>query len=142
MVSTTSLIYTFDSVGPRGVIPKVVRYNLENGGQGTYLNLVFGNRCNESDSVDTLSVSNNGDRAKLLATVAATVIDVTGRFPDMTVYAKGSTRARTRLYQMGIFGHWDLIAPLFDVFAYINGIWVPAVKNVNYDAFAVKRKLL
>nr|WP_157986640.1 hypothetical protein [Chitinophaga alhagiae] len=89
-----------------------------------------------------MSISNNGDKAKLLATVAATVIDVTSRFPDMMVYAKGSTRARTRLYQMGIFGHWDLIAPLFDVFAYIHGIWVPAEKNVNYDGFAVKRKLI
>lgn len=32
------------------------------------------------------------------------------------VYAKGSTPARTRLYQIGIISNWDQIEPLLEVY--------------------------
>lgn len=137
--SASGLIYTFDSIGPNGIIHKIVRYDLENSGGGSFLNLVFGNGAGEAGKIDTMSVTNNGDRARLLATVAATVVEVTNRFPDLMVYAKGSTAARTRLYQMGIFTHWELIAPVFEVLGFKNGDWEEARRHVNYDAFIVRK---
>jgi hypothetical protein len=138
-VSASLLVYTFESVGPKGGIQKMVRYDLQNVGGISFFNLVFGN-CSEGGAIDTLTVSNNGDRAKLLSTVAATVLEVTSHFPDIRVYAKGSTPARTRLYQMGIFHHWELIAPVFDVYAFTRGSWVRAKRCGNYEAFVVRRK--
>src|SRR5688572_18026618 len=54
-----------------------------------------------------ISELNNQDRDKILATVAAMVLEFTEHFPEVWVYAQGSTLARTRLYQMGIAAHWD-----------------------------------
>lgn len=139
-VSASALEYTFTSIGPHGRIKKIVRYYRERMGFFSYLSLVFGNVIEGAPEVDTLSVSNNGDRDKLLATVAATVFEVTARYPEIFVIAKGSTRARTRLYQIGVFGHFGLIAPLFVVFGLRNGRWRPARRNINYEAFAVIRK--
>jgi hypothetical protein len=57
------------------------------------------------------------------------------------VYAKGSTPARTRLYQMGISANWADIAPLLYVYGYEqNKGWEPFQKNIRYHAFLVKRK--
>lgn len=141
-VSASGLIYTFESIGPKGIIHKIVRYDLQNAGGRSFLNLVFGNGAVETDKIDTASVTNNGGRARLLATVAATVVEVTNRFPDLMVYAKGSTAARTRLYQMGIFAHWEFVTPVFEVFAFKNGDWQEAKRHVNYDAFVVRKRML
>ncbi len=51
---------------------------------------------------------NNPDKEKILATVAATVVEFTNHFPYVMVYAKGSNAARTRLYQNGIFASWSI----------------------------------
>jgi hypothetical protein len=52
--------------------------------------------------VDDSIRSNNGDRDKVLATVAFTALDFTDEFPEALIVMEGSTSARTRLYQMGI----------------------------------------
>lgn len=82
------------------------------------------------------------DRDKISATVAATVLDFTENFPDIMVYAKGSTPARTRLYQMGIISNLDQIEPLLEVYEFVGENWERFAKNVNYEAFIVLRKKL
>lgn len=54
-----------------------------------------------SGEIDDLSVSNNQDTKKVLATVAKTVVDFIEQHPKAIVM-EGSTPARTRPYQMGI----------------------------------------
>ena len=73
--------------------------------------------------------------------IAATVLEFTRHFPDVIVYAKGSTSARTRLYQIGIVANWKEIEPLLYVFGFEQKKgWEPFQRNVNYQAFLVKRK--
>lgn len=67
-----------------------------------YFNLGFGDLNQKTGKVDDLAVTNNLDREKILATIAATVLECTRHFPDIMIYAQGSTRVRTRLYQIGI----------------------------------------
>jgi hypothetical protein len=62
-----------------------------------------------------------------LATIAATVLEFTKRFPDVMVYAKGSTPARTRLYQIGISANWDEIVNLHTL-------------KGNLDAFRIQKE--
>lgn len=50
-------------------------------------------------------MSNNNDREKVLATVAAIVIDFTNRKPDAMVLMDGGTDSRKRLYQMKVSNH-------------------------------------
>jgi len=92
-------MYRFFSEGPRGRISKGVIYSLI---EGNLFNLGFGNWNEKLQELDDTSRSNNGDRDKVLATVAFTALDFTSKFPDARIFAVGSTSARTRLYQMGI----------------------------------------
>ena len=77
------LDFEFESNGPKGSIRKVVRYSPRNVDGMTYFNLGFGD-WNESEArIDDVSTTNNQDTQKVLATVAATVLDFTAAYPDM-----------------------------------------------------------
>lgn len=138
----TCLNFEFFSDGPKGKIKKVIRFNPQNIDGITYFHLAFGDWNDQSKQLDDKAVSNNQDRAKILATVAAAILDFTGNDPDMMVYAQGSTPARTRLYQMGIASNWHEIESLLYVYGFTNDKWCPFEKNVNYEAFLVQRKML
>ena len=139
--SESHLDFEFDCEGPKGKIRKIVRYRPLKTGSLSYFNLGFGDFNPKTGKIDDLAVTNNQDRDKILATIAATVMEFTSHYPDAVVYAQGSTPARTRPYQMGISTNWPQIAPLLYVFGYEqNSGWEPFQKNARYDAFLVKRK--
>ena len=56
---------------------------------------------------DGLTVTNNGDSKKVLATVASTLFTFTDLYPNAHILAVGATYARTRLYRMGIANNFD-----------------------------------
>ena len=103
-------------------------------------NLAFGDRDEESGEIDDKSISNNGDSDMVLATVVSTVYAFTERYPDSWVFATGSTKARTRLYRRGLTKYLLEIRRDFQVFGLIDDEWEPFEKDVNYEAFLVKRK--
>src|SRR5258706_11641864 len=129
------LDFEFESEGPNGRIKKVVRYSPQNANGVTYFNLSFGDWNEETQGIDDSAISNNKDRERILATVAATLMEFTSRFPDVIVYAKGSSPARTRLYQMGISANWSEIEQFLLIYGFTNGAWKPFKKNANYKAF-------
>jgi hypothetical protein len=134
------LNYVFDSVGPKGTIKKIIRFTARNANGTTYFNLGFGDLNIETGKIDDMVITDNKDRDKILATIASAVLDFTSLFPDIMVYAKGSTPVRTRLYQMGIAANFDEIQPLLDVYGFTGLAWQRFEKNINYDAFLVIRK--
>ncbi len=139
-VNEMLLDYAFESDGPKGKIKKLVTFVPQNAEGITYFNLGFGDLDTETGKINDLAISDNKDTEKILATIAATVLEFTRHFPDIMVYAKGSTPSRTRLYQMGISGNWKEIEPLLTVFGFKNGKWQPFEKNINYQAFLALRK--
>lgn len=134
------LDYEFHSEGPHGKIKKVVRFTPRNANGITYFNLGFGDFNVANKNIDDQAISNNHDREKILATVALTVLEFTEHFPDLWIYAQGSTPSRTRLYQMGIAANWNEIEPLLYVYGFVKGEWQSFRKSVNYEAFMVIRK--
>ena len=134
------LDFQFESDGPKGKIKKLVSYTLQNAGGFSYFNLAFGDIDETTGELNDLARSDNEDRNKILATIAATVIEVTENFPDIMVYAEGSTPAGTRLYRIGIAANWEEIESILTVYGLINGKWQPFTKNVNYEAFMGLRK--
>lgn len=88
--SDTYLDFEFDSDGPKGKIRKIVRYSPQNAGGITYFNLGFGDLNQRTGKIDDLAITNNQDRDKILATIAATALEFTEHFPDVMVYATGS----------------------------------------------------
>ena len=131
--------FEFDSIGPKGTVSKVVRYaeiNLRN-----FYNLGFGDKDELTGFVSDLTVTNNDDSQKVLATVAATLYAFTEAYPNATVIATGSTEARTRLYRMGIANNLETIARDFEVLGLTAAQeWEPFRKNTTYGAFLVTRK--
>ncbi len=130
--------YLFVSVGERGTIAKVVEYSPTL--NPDEYNLAFGDYNPATGELDDQVKSNNGDRDKVLATVSATAIDFLNWYPDATIFAKGSTQARTRTYQMGINRFYSEITQDHDVFGFTNGTWETFEPNKPYEAFKMKRK--
>ncbi len=129
--------YEFLSEGPKGTIRKIVVYQLVG---GNFYNLAFGDWNEENLRLDDDTRSNNSDRDKVLATVANTVIDFVQYHPSATVHAKGSTPAKTRLYQMGINQNWTYINLLFRIKGLAEGVFRPFEQNKNYEAFLLEPK--
>ena len=130
--------FEFTSVGPKGEIPKLVVYS-KTGVKNLY-NLAFGDKDPNTGDFDDLAVTNNGDSQKVLATVASTIYAFTYKYPNALVIVKGSTKARTRLYQMGISKNLEDITTHFMVFGEKDGIVYPFERNIGYDAFLITRK--
>jgi hypothetical protein len=138
---STPVVYdfSFESTGPNGRIPKRVEYELTLIDGKSYLNLALGDWIKGIEYLDHLAISNNNDSYKIMSTVVATLIEVLQRHPDMFVYAEGSTRARTRLYQIGINSNLNDESRI-NVFGLKNGVWEPFRKSINYKAFSAQLK--
>jgi len=105
-----------------------------------FFNLGFGDWNEELQQTDDSSRTNNGDRDKVLATVAFTALDFTNQFPTARIAVEGSTPARTRLYQMGIADNLMEINENFEINGLLDGRMELFQRGRNYEAFLIKRK--
>lgn len=137
--SDRMMTFEFVSEGKKGLIHKLVKYQPTNL-KGLY-NLAFGDKAPETGEIDDKVISNNGDSEKVLATVVATVYAFTDKYPDAWVYATGSTKARTRLYRMGISKFLDEVSSDFEILGELNDDWETFKTDVEYEGFLVRRKL-
>ena len=131
-------VYEFNSIGLCGRITKLVQYTPTN--YKDLYNLGFGDKNIESGEIDDQVISNNGDSEKVLATVVATLYAFTDKHQDALVYATGSTKSRTRLYRMGITKYLEEAQQDFEIYGEIEDDWEEFQKDVDYEAFLVKRK--
>jgi hypothetical protein len=136
-VSDDYCLYSFYSEGPKGLIRKAVIYTKL--GPGLF-NFAFGDWHEEYRILDDSVRTNNGDRDKVLATVAFTALDFTLQFPDVLLHIEGSTPARTRLYQMGIGNNISEINKNFDIRGFRLQKWEPFIQGRNYDKFLAQRR--
>jgi hypothetical protein len=132
-------IYEFVSEGPKGSIKKMVEYT-ETATENVY-NLGFGDYDESTKSINDISVTNNGDSLKVLATVASTVYAFIEKHPDAYILATGSTNVRTRLYRMGITNNLAEITEDFVVYGFTEkGIWEEFEIGEDYEAFLITKK--
>jgi hypothetical protein len=132
------MVFEFTSQGPKGQIPKLVKYSETN--LKDMYNLAFGDKDTKTGRINDTIISNNGDSDMILSTVVSTVYAFTDKYPDAWVFATGSTKARTRLYRMGITKYITEIKKDFQVFGLRDDEWEKFEKEVEYEAFLVKRK--
>jgi len=137
--SPLTYYYEFYSHGPKGKIKKVVQYQQVSMDEEVF-NLGFGDVEFETGEVNDLSISNNQDTRKVLATIAQTVVAFVEDHPKAVIMAKGSTPSRTRLYQMGIAQFWDEIGKMFEVKGLIDNEWQSFEKGKNFEAFFIFKK--
>ena len=139
LVDAEAKTYEFVSDGIKGSIVKLVQYSPMYGSNDFY-NLGFGDKDLATGGFNDMVISNNGDTQKVIVTVASTVLDFTDRYPDVWVFATGSTPARTRLYQIGITTNLELITSNFEVFGLTKDGWKDFEIGTNFEAFLIKRK--
>jgi hypothetical protein len=133
--------FDFISEGCNGKILKRIEF-LPSPWSNVY-NLAFGD-IKENGELDDLTISNNGDRNKILATIVKVVVEYTNAFPDRWVYFRGSTENRTRLYRMAIGLHLEELSEMFEILADLNGNlqFTRFRKGLNVKAFLVKGKFI
>ena len=132
-------IYEFNSEGPKGLVKKMVIYT-ETTTENVY-NVGFGDYDESTNGINDLSVTNNGDSLKVLATVASTVYAFTEKYPTAWILATGSTTVRTRLYRMGITNNLAEITEDFVVYGFTDkGNWEEFEIGEDYEAFLITKK--
>jgi hypothetical protein len=130
--------FDFTSVGLR-IIHKVVIY--QKLPRPDSYNLVLAD-VNEYNQLDDFSVSDNGDRDKILATVVQTLFTFFEQHPLAAVSFTGSTSARTRLYQVAIARELDRAGERLDVYGLIDDQPEPFERNKPYVGFVIFQKQL
>ena len=133
--------FKFVSTGHNGEILKMVLFT-PTSLPGVY-NLAFGD-MDEKGDINDLTVSNNGDRNKILATILKLVDEYTCKYPDRYIVFKGSTEHRTRLYRMAVGIHLEELSETYEIYADLTGDWkfVKFQKGLNIKAFLIKRKCI
>lgn len=135
---STLTIFEFISEGKKGMISKIIQFQ-ETKQEGLY-NLVFGDKNILSGRIDDLSVSDNGDTEKVLATVITAVYAFFDKHPEAWVYVTGSTKVRTRLYRMGITKFYPEMIKDFELYGEANHEWHRFEIGKDYDAFLAEQK--
>jgi hypothetical protein len=129
--------FEFISVGPKGNIRKKVKFLKIS--KEVY-NFSFGD-INEVTGLDNDKIiSNNGDRDKILLTLASIINHFTEIFANAMIYILANTASRTRLYQMNISKYRHEIEKNFKILGYKNGRWESFRSNQQYESFLVYRK--
>jgi hypothetical protein len=131
-------VYAFISAGIKGDVLKVVQY--EKTAEGDTYNLAFGDFNVETGELDDRSITNNGDREKVLATVAATVVDFLNSHPHAKVRAQGSTEVRTWLYQRKLNQYFEEVTENFSLWGRTAAGWEEFERNKDYQAFLIQPK--
>ncbi|KIQ22243.1 MULTISPECIES: DUF6934 family protein [Flavobacterium] len=147
--NTETTIFEFKSIGPNGEITKVIIFNATQSKE--IYNLAFGDliydEVHKRYILDDSIITNNGDRNKILATVASSVYIFTEKYPKKMVFFKGSTLARTRLYRRALSINLEELSETFIIFGSIKNEFgnvnsVPFKSNGDFFGFIIKRKEL
>lgn len=134
-------VFEFVSVGKYGSIAKRIAF-IPTELPEVY-NLAFGD-INEEGEIDDYTISDNGDRNKILATLAKVIELYTNKYPERWIYFRGSTKERTRLYRMAVSLNLEELSEKFEIYADLNDSeeFLPFQKNMHISAFLVKRKIV
>ena len=136
--SSESLRFDFISEGSRTIRKAVIYQKLP---RPAAFNLVLVD-VDEYNQLDDFSVSDNGDRDKVLATVIQTLFSFFEKHPHASVSFTGSTPARTRLYQAAIARELDRAHERLDIYGLVDDQPEPFERNKAYAGFVIFQKPL
>jgi hypothetical protein len=145
--SRNSTLFEFTSVGDKGSIQKIIRFSATES-ENIY-NLGFGNKVSVVDknfTVDDTTINDNGDRDKILATIAQAIKIFTRSYPENYVYFTGNSSSRNRLYRMAISVNLKELSKEFVIFGILYDGYLNSTKVISFDprenfaGFLIKRK--
>ena len=130
--------FEFISEGTKGAIRKLIEFQTTS--DIDVFNLAFGDKDTATGDLNDLAVTNNGDTEKVLATVVAALYVFFDNYPTAYVYATGSTKARTRLYRMGITKFYKEMQTDFYLYGQLGDDYPEFKLDKEYDGFLAQRK--
>ena len=104
-----------------------------------FYNLGFGDLSGEGELSDEV-VTNNGDMSKVLATVVSTLFVFLEVNPTATVFFKGSTPFRTKLYQRIIQSNLVDVGSMLIVSGIKHGTEEAFTNRTEYDSFLIRKR--
>lgn len=133
------LIFVFFSIGKKGVVTKVVVYELIDGNE---FNLAFGDYDLATRNISDTVVSDNGDGKKIFSTVIGTIELFFNERPFAEIVLKGSNEVRTRLYQRIIRDYGKEFESLYLIegFEIQNNEFETIDFSKKYAQFRIKKK--
>jgi len=135
---SNELHFDFISLGRKGEIRKrVTFFELEKYG---FFNMGLGDIDSTTGEVDYNSITDNGDRNAVLATVSEIVEVFFKIYPQHTIYFKGTTDSRTRLYQMAINQYYNELSEKFHILGELESKMTRFKKNTNFKSFLILKK--
>ena len=135
---SNELHFDFISKGRKGEILKRVTFH-EIPDHGFY-NMGLWDVDTITGEIDYYSITDNGDRDIVLATVSDICDAFFELYPQYTIYFKGTTASRTRLYQMAINHYFDEISEKFHILGELEDKMTRFAKNNNYQSFLILKK--
>ena len=133
-------VFEFESISPNKTIKKLVEISLVDFEYQVFnlalLDVLPGNTLSD------LTVSNNSDMPKVLATVFRALDQFFKLIPDARVLLSGSTPSRTRLYQMAISKYLNDLELKFNIWGFIGGKPENFTTGRNYERFTISLKQL
>ncbi len=128
--STTDYhLFTFISQGKHGSLTKLVSFDAIDD-QGKIFNLALGTITSDGQ-IDFTTTTNNGDRNKVLATVAEIVRIFLDNNTEKSVYLTGSDERRTVLYHRAIAYAYIELIQSFNIYGQTS----PEIEDKNFDPF-------
>ena len=127
--------YRFTSEGKRTIV-KLVEFTPT--GQPNIFNLGFGDLLPDH-KMDDKTISDNGDMARVFATVIQIVIDFTAKYPFLKIFFSGSSPGRTKMYCRILKTHYAAFSPEFRITALIEH--ESEIIEVEYDPIFFKQYL-
>ena len=127
--------FEFESIGPKGVIQKVISIDHY---KGDLWNLAFGDKTDDGWTDDV--VSNNLDLMKVMATVVAAALEFSRRHPKRRICVHPLDERRKILYNAIFKRHYEEIGAVFDVFGQIRDSTFRYDPVFTFDEFYISRK--
>ncbi len=137
---SSNLSYKFQSIGPNGIINKVVLFKNMNIRNGNFYTLSLGDWNETHENIDYYAVSNNCDTVKVLFTVGQIILEFVNHFQNANILIVGSSMSRTRLYQMAIAQNIKEIDKLFEIEGFRKGHWEKFKTGINFEGFLISLK--
>lgn len=103
-------------------------------------NLALGDYDPLTGEVDDQSVSDNGDTAKILATIFSITHQFLSNNPSYLVYFQGNTPARNRLYRMAINQAAAELTSYFSLFGLHQDSWERFSPNRPYESYLIGKR--
>ncbi|MCU0338343.1 MAG: hypothetical protein MUE30_00535 [Spirosomaceae bacterium] len=133
--NSDALFFEFQSVSETKIINKIIVYTPIPNSPNFY-NLALGDVLDNGEISD-LTISNNDDLDKVIATVIQTMFRFFEKYPENYIYFKGSTPERTRLYRIIISKELNQAQKIFEIYGMINATLRPFELNCPYESFVI-----